>query len=106
MTLNIQYNPSVNGRLLTAGTFNEFCVSENALPPKKQKIFMKWVEHIPMAPNKMNLAMKVLQKVSILKIFIMTKNGGFQNSMTLAITPKNVVLRDNFLKQVYRVQTM
>ena len=54
------------------GAFHEFCVSQNAWPPKNIFFCMKLMEHIPMTPNNMNLAIRVLQKVSILKMFKMT----------------------------------
>ena len=47
------------------------CQSKYMTPPK---IFfgMKWMEHIPMTPNNMNLATRALQKVLKLKFFFMS----------------------------------
>ena len=41
------------------------CQSKCMTPKKTQQFCMKWLEHIPVTPNDMILAIRVLQKVSI-----------------------------------------
>ena len=58
--------------IFALGAFYEFCACQMHDPPKNKKFCIKWMEHIPMTPNNMNLAIRVLQRVLKLKFFFMS----------------------------------